>query len=115
MPRTLADVKVGRDKLDMLAQNSLHDRWVRANPEPLTKKEQVMEILEMVVGDEKHSPQLWRMNIFLTFSMDASEAAGSADIVEILCSADGALQFESIIAEIEMLERVDAVFVNESC
>jgi hypothetical protein len=55
------------------------------------------------------------MNIFLTFSMDASEAAGSADIVEILCSADGALQFESIIAEIEMLERVDAVFVNESC
>jgi hypothetical protein len=52
------------------------------------------------------------MNIFLTFSMDASEAAGSADIVEILCSADGALQFESIIAEIEMLERVDAVLTS---
>jgi alcohol dehydrogenase class IV len=45
MPRSLADVKVGRDKLDGLATNSLHHRQVQANPVPLTK-EQVLEILE---------------------------------------------------------------------
>ncbi|KAL3494956.1 alcohol dehydrogenase [Aspergillus germanicus] len=49
MPRSLGDVGVGRDKLDGLAQNSLHDRWCRTNPVPLTEKGQVLEILEMVV------------------------------------------------------------------
>ncbi|KAF7714265.1 Fe-containing alcohol dehydrogenase [Penicillium ucsense] len=48
MPRSLADVGVGRDKLDGLAENSLHDRWCRTNPVPLTEKSQVLEILEMV-------------------------------------------------------------------
>ncbi|KAL4885831.1 alcohol dehydrogenase [Aspergillus karnatakaensis] len=49
MPRSLKEVGVGRDKLDGLAQNSLADRWVRTNPVPLNEKEQVLEILEMVV------------------------------------------------------------------
>lgn len=49
MPRSLADVEVGRDKLDALAEHSLHDRWCRTNPVPLKRKEQVLEILEMVV------------------------------------------------------------------
>lgn len=49
MPRSLADVRVGRDKLDALAANSLHDRWCQSNPVPLKEKEQVLEILEMVV------------------------------------------------------------------
>lgn len=49
MPRTLGEVKVGRDKLDSLAAHSLHDRWCQSNPVPLTEKEQVLEILEMVV------------------------------------------------------------------
>ncbi|KAL4871428.1 hypothetical protein BDV12DRAFT_206550 [Aspergillus spectabilis] len=49
MPRSLRDVGVGRDKLDKLAQNSLADRWCRANPVPLNEKEQVLEILELVV------------------------------------------------------------------
>jgi alcohol dehydrogenase class IV len=40
MPRSLADVKVGRDRLDGLAANSLHHRQVQVNPVPLTKKEQ---------------------------------------------------------------------------
>lgn len=40
MPRSLSDVQVGRDQLDGLAENSLHDRWC---------KTQVLEILEMVV------------------------------------------------------------------
>lgn len=49
MPRSLSDVKVGRDKLDALAAHSLHDRWCQSNPVPLREKEQVLEILEMVV------------------------------------------------------------------
>lgn len=49
MPRSLSDVKVGRDKLDSLAANSLHDRWCQSNPVPLREKEQVLEILETVV------------------------------------------------------------------
>jgi alcohol dehydrogenase class IV len=51
MPRTLKDVGVGRDQLDILAENSLHDPCCAANPIPLTEKAQVMEILEIVVGD----------------------------------------------------------------
>jgi alcohol dehydrogenase class IV len=55
MPRSLKDVNVGRDKLDALAANCLKDRWLKTNPVPLTEKEQVLEVLEMVVGDEKSS------------------------------------------------------------
>ncbi|KIW91384.1 uncharacterized protein Z519_08280 [Cladophialophora bantiana CBS 173.52] len=50
MPRTLKEVGVGRDKLDGLAQNSLKDHWIQTNAQPITEKEQVMEILEMVVA-----------------------------------------------------------------
>ena len=50
MPRTLKEVGIGRDKLDILAENSLQDSCCLVNPIPLTKKEQVLEILEMVVG-----------------------------------------------------------------
>jgi alcohol dehydrogenase class IV len=51
MPRSLKDVGVGRDKLDALAENCLKDPWVKTNPVPLLEKEQVLEILEMVVGN----------------------------------------------------------------
>ena len=49
MPRTLKDVGVGRDKLDLLATNSLRDHWIKTNAKPITEKSQVLEILEMVV------------------------------------------------------------------
>lgn len=49
MPRSLKDVGIGREKLDGLAENSLHDRWCISNPVSLREKEQVLEILEMVV------------------------------------------------------------------
>ncbi|KAG2418442.1 hypothetical protein HFD88_001543 [Aspergillus terreus] len=49
MPRSLHEVGVGRDQLDGLAANSLHDRWCQSNPVPLKEKEQVLEILEMVI------------------------------------------------------------------
>jgi alcohol dehydrogenase class IV len=51
MPRTLADVGVKRSQLDALAMNCLKDPWLVTNPIPLTKKEQVFEVLEMVVGE----------------------------------------------------------------
>lgn len=51
MPRTLKEVGVGRDKLDALAVNSLEDKWCQTNPIPLTEKQQVLDILETVVGE----------------------------------------------------------------
>ena len=52
MPRTLKEVGVTRDKLDSLAENSMKDRWIPTNPVPLTEKEQVLDFLEMAMGDE---------------------------------------------------------------
>lgn len=49
MPRSLKEVGVGEDKLDKLAENSLHDPMCAGNPIPLKGKEQVMEILRMIV------------------------------------------------------------------
>lgn len=49
MPRSLAAVGiVGEEKLDQLAENSLHDRWCGTNPRPLKTRADVMEILQMV-------------------------------------------------------------------
>jgi alcohol dehydrogenase class IV len=50
MPRTLKEKGIGRDKLDLLAENSLKDHWIKTNAKPITEKSQVMEIFEMVVG-----------------------------------------------------------------
>jgi alcohol dehydrogenase class IV len=49
MPRTLKDVNVGRDQMENLAENSMSDRWIRTNAKRIDRKEEVMEILEMVV------------------------------------------------------------------
>lgn len=51
-PRTLREVGVARDQLDGLASNCLKDAWMKTNPIPLVEREQVLEILEMVVGDK---------------------------------------------------------------
>jgi hypothetical protein len=48
MPRSLKDFDIGEDKLDPLAENSLHDRWLPTNPRPISEKAQVLEILNMV-------------------------------------------------------------------
>ncbi|KAF2093769.1 Dehydroquinate synthase-like protein [Rhizodiscina lignyota] len=50
MPRSLKEKGVGRDKLDTLAKNSLHDQWIKTNPIPIDQESQVMTILEAVVG-----------------------------------------------------------------
>lgn len=49
MPRTLKEFGIGGDKLDGIAEHSLHDRWVKTNPAPLDK-DGVLEILTMVLG-----------------------------------------------------------------
>lgn len=49
MPRSLKEVNIGRDKFDTIAGNSLKDPCCQANPIPLTRKEQVFEILEMCI------------------------------------------------------------------
>lgn len=51
MPRSLREVGVGRERLGLLAEGSLNDRFCRSNPVPLRERGQVLEILEMVVGD----------------------------------------------------------------
>ncbi|KAI0206052.1 Dehydroquinate synthase-like protein [Astrocystis sublimbata] len=51
MPKSLKDVGVGRDRWEQLAENSLEDWCCKANPLPLTKKEQVLEILELCSGE----------------------------------------------------------------
>ena len=51
MPRDLKSVGIGRENLEQIAGNCLKDPWCRTNPVPLTEKKQVLEILEMVVGD----------------------------------------------------------------
>lgn len=47
LPRSLGEVGVGRDKFDVIAESSIKDKCCTVNPIPLTKKEQVLEILEM--------------------------------------------------------------------
>ncbi len=52
LPRSLKDVGVGRDKLDILAENSMKDRCLPTNPIPVKEKSQVLEILGMAIGSE---------------------------------------------------------------
>lgn len=50
MPRSLSDLNVSREKLDSLAVNSLHDPWCKTNSVPLIEKEQMLEILNMILN-----------------------------------------------------------------
>ncbi|TVY35688.1 Dehydrogenase [Lachnellula subtilissima] len=51
-PRTLKEYGIGRENLDKVAESSLGDICCTWNAISLVKKEQVLEILEMCVGDE---------------------------------------------------------------
>ncbi len=53
MPRDLESVGIGPENLGKIAENSLKDPWCQTNPIPLAVKEQVLEILGMVVGADK--------------------------------------------------------------
>lgn len=52
LPRTLKDYGIGRDQLEGIAESSLKDICCQWNVIPLEKKEQVLEILDMCLGDE---------------------------------------------------------------
>lgn len=48
LPRTLQDMQIASDVIPKLSERALADFWSPTNPVPLTKAEQVREILEMV-------------------------------------------------------------------
>ena len=51
MPRTLKEVGVeGKEKMDIIASNSVKDACCQANPRPMEDPRQIMEVLEMVKG-----------------------------------------------------------------
>jgi maleylacetate reductase len=47
LPRTLRDVGVARDQLDLIARNSMHDRGIATNPRKIRGPEDVRQILEL--------------------------------------------------------------------
>ena len=47
LKRRLSELGVGRHRFEELAENSLRDPFLERNPVPITKQEEVMEILEM--------------------------------------------------------------------
>ncbi|MEC9347942.1 MAG: iron-containing alcohol dehydrogenase [Pseudomonadota bacterium] len=48
LPRSLSEVGVGPDQFDLVAANSLHDRWLHTNPRKVTGAEDVITLLQMV-------------------------------------------------------------------
>jgi maleylacetate reductase len=46
LPNKIRDAGISRDILQLVAEESLHDRWVKTNPRPLRTASEVMDILE---------------------------------------------------------------------
>lgn len=46
-PGRLRDVGVGREQLDDIAKQAMHDRWMHANRRKIAEPGQVREILDM--------------------------------------------------------------------
>lgn len=47
LPGRLADVGVGKDRFQEIAEKAMHDRAVLNNPRPIGEPAQVVEILEL--------------------------------------------------------------------
>ncbi len=47
MPRTLKEVGVEVDQFELVAENSMHDRWLHTNPRKIQGPEDVLEILHL--------------------------------------------------------------------
>lgn len=47
LPRTLRDVKVSRDQLRVIAENTMHDPWTATNPRKISGPGDVLEILNL--------------------------------------------------------------------
>ncbi len=50
MPRSLAEVKVGRENFDRIATQAMATPWVPRNPRPIPGPAEVMQILELAAG-----------------------------------------------------------------
>ena len=50
MPRSLAEVKVGRENFDRIAAQAMATPWVPRNPRPIPGPAEVKEILELAAG-----------------------------------------------------------------
>lgn len=46
MPGRLADVGIGPDKFERIANTAMHDKWLHTNPVKITSPEQILKILE---------------------------------------------------------------------
>jgi len=46
LPRSLREVDVTRERFDALAQHTMHDAWLYANPRKMSAPEHVIEILD---------------------------------------------------------------------
>jgi maleylacetate reductase len=46
MPGRLADVGVGADRFEAIANTAMHDRWLHTNPVKITSPEQILKLLE---------------------------------------------------------------------
>ncbi|KAK0744762.1 putative Fe-containing alcohol dehydrogenase [Apiosordaria backusii] len=51
LPTTLKEVGIGRDKLEGLAKNTMTDRCIPTNPVAIDNEGQLLEILELALGD----------------------------------------------------------------
>jgi len=47
LPATLSEVGVGADQFDLIAKNSLHDRWLHTNPRKVNGADDVLTLLGM--------------------------------------------------------------------
>ncbi len=49
MPRSLGEVQVGEDQFDLIARNTMHDRWTHTNPRKVKGPEDIVEVLQLAL------------------------------------------------------------------
>jgi maleylacetate reductase len=49
LPRSLGAVEVGEDQFDLIAKNTMHDRWTHTNPRKVSGPEDIKEVLRLAV------------------------------------------------------------------
>jgi len=50
LPTDLAAVGIQEAQFQAIAEHTMHDRGVRSNPRPITRPEDIVEILELAKG-----------------------------------------------------------------
>ena len=49
LPRSLGAVEVGEDQFDLIAKNTMHDRWTHTNPRKVAGPEDIKEVLRLAI------------------------------------------------------------------